>query len=160
MISKKVFPYSLILSAVLTLSACGGTGVSGAAYLEAAATNFSTNMSSLISALTTSAGLNSKTLTDLFNTKYLDGGFTKADLVTSLTDNATALGTTPELSLFPLAAISNTKLTGCDSNDICTLTGTLTNSDADTTSIDFSTKVIDDSGVVYLYGDQSSTSSI
>jgi hypothetical protein len=51
-------------------------------------------------------------------------------------------------------------LTGCDTKDICTLTGTLTNSDADITSVEFSTKVLVMSGVAYLYGDQSSNTSI
>jgi len=38
------------------------------------------------------------------------------------------------------------------------LNGTLTNSDVDTISVDFSTKVIVIGGVVYFYGDQSSAS--
>ena len=106
------------------------------------------------------AGLNSKALPNLFDDKFLDGGLTKAEIVNSITANAAALGANPELSLFPMAAVTNAKLTGCDTKDICTLTGTLTNSDADITSVEFSTKVLVMSGVAYLYGDQSSTSSI
>jgi hypothetical protein len=157
MITKRVFSSSLFLSGVLTLTACGG---SSSLDLEAAATDFSTKISSYISELATSAGLNSKSLPNLFDEKFLDGGSTKADLVSSLAANSTALGTNPDLSLFPMATVSNSKLYGCDNNGICLMSATLTNSDADTTSVEFSTKVIVVSGVVYLFGDQSSTSSI
>ena len=157
MISKKLFSSSLFLSAALALSACGGTS---SLDLDAVATEFSTKISSYLSELTTISGLNSKALPNLFDDKFLDGGYTKADLVNSLTANSTALGTNPELSLFPMATVSNSKLSGCDINNVCLLNGTLTNSDADTTTIDFSTKVIVISGVVYLLGDQSSTTSL
>ena len=157
MISKKLLPSSLFLSTVLALSACGGTSLLN---LEAAATELSTKLGNYLSELTTSAAFNSTSLPNLFNEKFLDGGFTKADIVNSLTANSTALGTNPDLSLFPMATVTNAKLSGCDSNNICTLNGTLTNSDADTTSVEFSTKVLVSLGVVYFYGDQSSTSSI
>jgi len=158
MISKKVFSSSLILSAMLTLIACGGNNYLS---LEDAATDLSTKIGTYLSELTSSAGFNTKALPNLFAEKFLDGGFTKADLENSLTANSTALVTNPELSLFPIATVTNAKLSGCDSNNICTLNGTLTNSDADTTSVDFSTKVlVSVGGVIYFYGDQSSTSSI
>lgn len=157
MITKRVLSSSLILSAALTISACGGSGTFD---LEAAATDLSTKISSYMSELTTNLGLNSKALANLFDEKFLDGGFTKADLVSSMTANTTALSTAPDLSLFPMANITNSKVFGCDNNGICSMSATLTNSDAETTSIDFSTKVIVISGVVYFYGDQSSTTSI
>ena len=157
MISKKLLPSSLFLSTVLALSACGGTSLLN---LDAAATELSTKLGNYLSELTTSVAFNSTSLPNLFNEKFLDGGFTKADIVNSLTANSTALESNPELSLFPIATVTNAKLSGCDSNNICTLNGTLTNADADTTSVEFSTKVLVSLGVVYFYGDQSSTSSI
>ena len=157
MISKRVFSSSIVLSAVLTLSACGGGSTT--IDLQAVATEFSTKVSSNLSALTTSAGLKSQALLDLFDDKFLDGGVTKAALVDLLGINSTTLGTNPELSLFPMATVSNAKVT-CGDTNICTLTGTLTNSDADTTSVDFSTKVLVNTRGVFFYGDQSSTSSI
>jgi hypothetical protein len=157
MITKRVFSSSLILSAMLTLIACGGNNPLS---LEDAAIDLSTKIGTYLSELTSSAGFNTKALPNLFAEKFLDGGFTKADLENSLTANSTALGTNPELSLFPMATVTNAKLSGCDGNNICTLNATLTNSDADTTSVDFSTKVLVSLGVVYFYGDQSSTSSI
>jgi hypothetical protein len=160
MITQRAFSSSFILSAVLALSACGGNGTSGTVNLDVIAADFSSKISAAFADLTSVAGLNAKALTNLFDDKFLDGGSTKAELVSTLTATSTALGTTPELSLFPLASITNVKLTGCDTKDICTLNGTLTNSDADTTTVDFSTKVIVIGGVVYFYGDQSSTTSI
>lgn len=157
MFTKRVFSSSLVLSAMLTLIACGGNN---SPSLEDAATDLSTKIGTYLSELTSSAGFNTKNLPNLFAEKFLDGGFTKADLVNSLTANSTALESNPELSLFPIATVTNAKLSGCDSNNICTLNGTLTNSDADTTSVEFSTKVLVSLGVVYFYGDQSSTSSI
>jgi hypothetical protein len=157
MISKRVFSSSLILSTVLTLTACGG---SSGIDIESAVTEFSSKITTALADLASSTGLNSKALPNLFDEKFLDQGLTKADIVNTLAANATALGTSPELSLFPMASVTNPKLTGCDNNNICNLTGTLTNSDADTTTVDFSTKVIVLGGVVYFYGDQSSTTSI
>jgi hypothetical protein len=156
MVSKKL-SHSLVLSALLTLSACGG---SSALDLEAAAAAFSTKFNSALASLTSSVGLNSQALTNLFDDKFLDGGSNKSQLLNMVTESSTALATSPDLSLFPMAAVTNVKLTGCDSNYVCTLNGTLTNSDADTTTVDFSTKVIVIAGVVYLYGDQSLTTSI
>jgi hypothetical protein len=153
MITQRVFSSSLIFSAVLAISACGGNSIN----VQEAAKQFTASVTSGIAALTGAAGLNSNALPSLFADKYLDGGYTKADVVSTLAANSTALPTAPELSLFPLAAITNTTISGCD-NNTCTLNGTLTNSDVDTTSVDFSTKVIFIGGVVYFYGDQSSTS--
>jgi len=157
MISKRVFSSSIVLSTLLTLSACGGGSTT--IDLQATATDFSAKVSSNLSALTSSAGLKSQALLDLFDEKFLDGGFTKAALVDLLGINSTTLATNPELSLFPTATVSNAKVT-CGDTNICTLSGTITNSDADTTSVDFSTKVLVNTRGVFFYGDQSSTPSI
>ena len=106
MISKKVFSSSLFLSAVLTLSACGGHS---ALNLEGAASEFSNKFSNYLSALVSSAGFDTKALPSLFNEKFLDSGFTKSDLENSLNANSTALGTNPDLSLFPMASVTNAK---------------------------------------------------
>jgi hypothetical protein len=157
MISKRVFSSSIVLSTLLTLSACGGGSTT--IDLQATATDFSARVSSSLSALTSSAGLKSQALLDLFDEKFLDGGFTRADLVSLLSTNATTLETNPELSLFPMATVTNAKVT-CGDTNICTLTGTITNSDADTTSVDFSTKVLVNTRGVFFYGDQSSTTTL
>lgn len=153
----------IVVSALLTLSACGGgddVSVNSPQNLPALAASFGTRINAGLSTLGTSIGLSSKAVADVFDAQYLDMGFTKTNLLDALTANSAALSTNPELSLFPLAEVSNPALSNCDANDICTLSATLVNSDADTTSVDFTVKVKVVSGVVYLYGDQASTTSI
>jgi hypothetical protein len=161
---QRTFSSAFVFSTVLALSACGGgsggSSSSGFDSLPALASTFASQFTSGLSSLNASAGLNSRAVPDLFDARYLDGGFTRADVSASLTANAQALGTSPDLSLFPTAGITNAVLTGCDTNGICTLNATLTNSDAETTTVNFSTRVAIINGQVYLYGDQSSTTSI
>jgi hypothetical protein len=153
---------SIVVSALVTLSACGGGGSSYASGngTETAAASFATKVSAAYTSLAASSGLTSAALADLFNANYLDMAFNKTSVLAVFKANSDALATTPELSLFPLAQVTNPVITFCDGNNVCTLNATLVNSDADTTSVDFSTKVIIVSGVVYFYGDQSSTPSI
>ena len=148
--------FAIVASAVAILSACGGGDGSG----DNATTSFTSKFNAGLSALGASSGLTSMAVAEVFDAKYLDMGFTKTDLLAALSATSQALGTSSELSLFPMAQVTNATLTSCDTNDICTLNATLTNSDVDTTSVDFTTKVKVVSGVVYLYGDQSSTASI
>jgi lipopolysaccharide export system protein LptA len=56
-----------------------------------------------------------------------------------------------------MASLSEVSIDACDANNVCTLTGTLTNSDADTTSVTFTTQVKITDGKVRLYGDQLSS---
>jgi len=151
---------TIVVSALMTLSACGGSGSSSGTSSTAAADSFAAKTNAAYAALATVSGLTSKAVADLFDAKYLDMSFTKAIVLDALTANSAALGTTPELSLFPLAQVTNPVISNCDANSVCTLSATLVNSDADITSVDFTTKVKLDSGVIYFYGDQSSTASI
>lgn len=152
---------TIVVSVLMTLSACGGSSDSGSSATTAGlADSFAAKANAAYAALATSSGLTSKAVADLFDAKYLDMSFTKTIVLDALKANSEALGTTPELSLFPLAQVTNPVISNCDSSGVCTLNATLVNSDADTTSVDFSTKVIIVSGVFYFYGDQSSTPSI
>jgi hypothetical protein len=154
---RRISSSSIVLSALMTISACGG---GGGTSLDTSTTTFSSQFTSGLSSFNTVAGLNAKAVLDLFAANYLDGGFSKADVSAALAANAQALSDSPELSLFPMAGVTNAIVSGCDSKQICTLNATLTNSDVDTTSVDFSTKVIVVNGQIYLYGDQSSIASI
>jgi hypothetical protein len=147
---------AIVVSALITLSGCGGGSYSN----TVAADSFAAKVNAAYGALATLSGLTSTAVADLFDAKYLDMSLTKTIVLDALKANAVALGTTPELSLFPLAQITSPVISNCDANNVCTLNATLVNSDADTTSVDFSAKVIIVSGVVYFYGDQSSTPSI
>lgn len=122
-------------------------------------TGFLAKFNAGLSALGTAGTIAGSAVADVFDENYLDMGAKKADLVAALSATSQAAGANPDLSLFPMAQVTNATLTGCDS-DTCTLNGTITNSDADTTAVDFSTKVKVVNGVVYLYGDQSATAPI
>jgi hypothetical protein len=147
---------TIVVSALMTLSGCGGGSYSSAA----AADTFATRVNAAYASFATVSGLTSTAVADLFDSKYLDMSFTKTIVLDALKASAAALGTTAELSLFPLAQITSPVISNCDANNVCTLNAILVNSDADTTSVEFSTKVIIVSGVIYFYGDQSSTPSI
>lgn len=140
-------------SSLLILSACGSSGDSEPESLVS-------RFNALLTSVNTSSGLASPAVTNVMDQNYLDMGTTRTDVLAALSANSQALGTTPELSLFPMAQVSNATISGCDGNNICNLNGTLTNTDVDSTSVDFTTKVKVVSGVAYLYGDQSSTASI
>ena len=150
-------PFFAIAAGALTiLNACGG----GSSSPTADATTLLSTTNLFLAGLGTTSGLNSTTSNDLFDAKYLDMGVKKADVLASLSANATALPENPDLSLFPAAQISNATFTNCSSDAVCTMTATFTNSDIDVTAVDISTKVKLVSGILYLYGDQSATSSI
>ena len=147
---------AIVASAAAILSACGG----GSSSAAADATTLLSTTNLFLSGLGTTNGLTSTTASDLFDAKYLDMGVKKADVLAALSANAVALPANSDLSLFPAAQISNATFTNCDSNAVCTMAATLTNSDVDETSVDITTKVKLVSGVLYLYGDQSATSTI
>jgi hypothetical protein len=144
-------------SLVLALSACGGGG-GGDSQGETGAA-FSAKFNAGQTSLNSSSGIATTTATDAFDEKYLDQGVKKADIAAAVSTTSQAAAVSPDLSFFPMAQVSNVVVSGCDSG-ICTLTGTLTNADADTTTVDFTTKVKFYSGLVLLYGDQAATPSI
>lgn len=86
------------------------------------------------------------------NAEHPDMSFTKTILPDAFDANS-------EPTPVPSTQVTNPVISNCDSTKVCTLNATLVNSDVDTTSVDFSTKVILVSGVYYFYGDQFSTPS-
>jgi len=137
------------LAGTSLLAACGG-GDGGQTSQEL----FASKMNSAFSRLGSWEGLSSASVIDLFDADYLDSGTFKSDVKAALDRNTAALTDAPELSLFPLANVSNVSVSDCDGNNNCTLSGTLTNTDADTTEVRFSTKVKSVNGVYYFFGDQ------
>lgn len=139
-----------LVGGTAVLVACGGSNPS---TLEV----FTSKLTSTIANLNSSVGLTSTAVTDLFDDSFLDSGTTKADVKASLSRNAAALSATPDLSLFPLANMSNVEVINCDANNVCTLNGTLSNSDAETTEVTFTTKVKLSKGTYVFLGDQSAS---
>lgn len=141
------------LAAASALAACGGGG-SSPDVPTAPATGAAT-YATLLSQLSTPAGLTSSQAASVFDDNYLDSGMTKPQVIDALGKEGVALAGVAEHSLFPQASLSDVQVSGCDTNNVCTLTGTLVNSDADSTSVQFSTKVVNNNGTYRLLGDQS-----
>jgi len=106
-----------------------------------------------------SSGLTSMAVANRVGAEHPDMSFTKTIAPDALHANSVAPATNSELTPVPSTQVTNPVISNCDSSKVCTLNATLVNSDVETTSVDFSTKVILVSGVYYFYGDQFSTPS-
>jgi hypothetical protein len=143
----------LIASCLFALSACGGS--SSGSSSTTPTSDFNSNLQTSVSTASTSSGLTSTTTTDLIDTAYKDSGNTKTAQVAYLQAEAAAITANTDLSGFVGYTVSNVQITNCDSNNVCTMTATLTNTDADTTTADITTKVKQGADGKYrLYGDQ------
>lgn len=144
------------------LSACGG-GDSAEPSTDVA-TNperqsaFVADYTQGLKVLDTYAGLASAAFADLFDAGFLDAGNTKALVSASLAQEAAAMAASPDLPSFPMVGLSTATISACDSSNVCTLTGTLSNNDVDasadnTTSITFTSRVKYSDGKFRLLGD-------
>lgn len=150
---------AIVLSSLTALVACGGS--SSSISPETAASAMTSKLSSTLAALNLGTGLNSSLMLELLDSNYLDGGANQASSRAVVDATAAAIATTPDLSLFPSAEVTNARVTDCDSNNICNMTATLTNQDTeDTVAVEFTTKVKIMGSAVYLYGDQTATAPI
>jgi hypothetical protein len=141
--------------ALLTgLAACGGGSSSSNNSSSAPPADLAQTYASALAATGTPAGLSSPALKDSFAESFLDAGYTKAELVANVDADALALSQSTEFSAFPQLTLSDATITGCGADNVCTLSGTLTNGDADTTSVPFSVRVIRSDGAYRLHGDQ------
>lgn len=159
MISHRIYQIAAVGSLAALLTACGGGSNSGPVS-PLTSTNkqaFATAYNSGLGALGSYAGLTDTSFLDLFDGAFLDAGYAKTDVTANLEQESAAMATAPDLSLYPMASLSAVSIDGCNANNVCTLTGTLTNSDADTTALTFTTQVKVTDGKVRLYGDQLSS---
>lgn len=151
-------------SLISLLAACGGGGDDFTSDTDAQS-SFISSYSSGLDTLGSLAGLASGTFRNLFDAGYTDSGMTKAAVVAALDSDVAALKEVPDFQAFPIAKLSQASISNCDTaTKICTLTGTLRNSDADPTGADasavtevtFTTQVrYGDDSKVRLLGDQS-----
>lgn len=150
---KNLLKMSAAMSLVVGLvTACGGSDT-----LVDTRPAFTSAFTSSIAALTTAAGLQGNTFLDLVDSSFLDGGYTKAQMADNISKDAASLTGATAVSLFPGVNITNPQIT-CDSpTNICTFSGTIVNSDADTTETTFSTPLIFSNGVFRLRGDQAAS---
>lgn len=155
---KRLSTTAAVLTALAALSACGGSSSNVDLTPESTASSITTKLTTSLAALSSGIGIGTSFVMGLFDENYLDGSVNQASVKASIDAFTAATATTPDLSMFPTAELTNPKVTDCNFNGVCTLTATLTNKDTDDiTTVDFSTKVKVIGSSVYLYGDQSST---
>jgi len=164
--APKFLKLAIAGSLISMLAACGG-GDDDVTSDADAQSSFISAYTTGLDALGSYAGLVSGKFRDLFDAGYTDGDVTKTAVVAALDSEVTVLQSSPDFVFpaFPMAKLSKASIGNCDSaTKICTLTGTLSNSDADPTGADasavtevnFTTQVrYDADGKVRLLGDQS-----
>jgi len=160
--SKKTVRLAICIAVAATLAACGGgNGFASNAQIDANASvfaaDFANRVNRMVLGLSSVAGLKDSSVFALFDSKYLDAGYTKTTLTADMAANSDALAANLDLSLFPSATLSNIVIGSCDAQNICTLNATLTNADADVTEVNFTTKVIYTGSGYVFYGDQTSS---
>ena len=165
--NKRAICHAACASALLALlSACGG-GDSSTPSTDVATnadkqSSFVADYTQGLKVLSTYAGLTSAAFLDLFDASLLDAGNTKPLLSASLAQEAAAMAASPDLPSFPMATLSTASISACDASNVCTLTGTLSNNDVDssadnTTAITFTSRVKYSDGKFRLLGDGSAS---
>ncbi len=160
---QSIFRVVCVGTAVVALSACGGGGGLSVPSTDVATnpdkqSSFVADYTQGLKVLNIYAGLTSAVFIDLFDASFLDAGNTKPLLTASLAQEAAAMAASPDLPSFPMAGLSTASISACDSSNVCTLTGTLSNNDVDTsadntTSIIFTSRVKYSDGKFRLLGD-------
>jgi hypothetical protein len=160
--------FLLASSMLALLAACGGNGDDLAATPpppagalpndSARQAAFATDYSSGLASLNTYGSLTNSAFLDNFDDGFLDAGYTKPMVRDALAKEAAAqLLFAAELSSFPAAKLSAVTINNCDAANVCTLTATLTNTDVDTTSVIFTSRMSFTGGKFRLLGDQKQT---
>lgn len=142
---------ALALAAAALLAGCGGGdgGTAGAGAFVSTGdlvNQYASSLGQPVSALAI--------VPAAFASSYLDAGMTRAQVQDALQQDVAAAGANAGFSGIPGATLADVAITNCNAGGVCTLTGTLTNADADTTSVPFSTQVVLENGKYRLLGDQ------
>ena len=167
--APKLFKVALAGSLISILAACGGgdvvVGGGDVTTDTAARSDFISSYTAGLDTLGSYGGLFSVAFRNLFDNGFAESGVTKSQVTAALDGEAYALQASPDFPAFPMAKLSNASIGNCDAaTKICTLTGTLSNSDADPTGADasaatevtFTTQVrYGDDSKIRLLGDQS-----
>jgi hypothetical protein len=170
--APKLLKVAVVGSLISILAACGGGdsdvvvgGVGDVTNDTAARSGFISSYTAGFDVLNSYGGLVSVAFRDLFDSGFAEGGVTKSQITAALDGEAYALQASPDFPTFPMAKLSKASIGNCDAvTKICTLAGTLSNSDADPTGADasavtevtFTTQVrYGDDSKIRLLGDQS-----
>ena len=156
----------VVLGCVSVLSACGGgTGNTGAVSVSqgvsiAQIDDFRSTYGTSLDGTGNAAVVGGAGFQDLFDTAFLDGGFTRADIVAALNGEAAALpaATTTGHSGVPRVSLSDVSVFNCspssDGVSTCSLTASVTNSDVDKTVVTLNSTLRLSAGKLRLAGDR------
>lgn len=146
---------NLWLSAGLTIVAAAGLAACGGSDGPDAVAG-ATSYANAIAQMNSATGVTSPALQEALAAGYLDSGMTRAQVLDALGKDAAGFGSA-DYSGLPLTSLTDVAVTACSPSNVCTLTGTLTNSDADTTAVPFSTQIVLENGTYRVLGDQKSS---
>ena len=153
--ARQLFQLTLSASLVSFLAACGGSSspdTASTASINSFVASYNQGLNSL-------QAMNSSAFTDLFDEAFLDGGYTKAQVIDNLKQDAESVAANPTLlaadSLYPMLSIKDAAVSECnDTTGICTFTATYVNAAPDGTSSTASVPVRFKDGRYRLYGNQ------
>lgn len=158
----------VVLGCVSALTACGGgTGNTGAVSIPQGASiaqidDFRSAYGTSLDGTANPAVVGGAAFQDLFDTTFLDGGFTRADIVAALNGEATALpaAATTGHSGVPRVSLSDVSVFNCapagEGVSTCSLTASVTNSDVDKTVVTLNSTLRLSAGKLRLAGDRTS----
>ena len=160
--THKLFRLSASAALVLLLGACGG----GSDAPTASTASIDTFVTAYNQGMTSVQNLNSTAFLDLFDDAFLDGSYTKAQVVDNLKQDAQVQASNgadlPADSVYPMLTLSNVSVSQCnDASGVCTLTATYVNPASDKTTSTTSVQVRYNSTdrKFRLFGDQKSIES-
>jgi hypothetical protein len=140
----------LVVGLSTFVAACGSSSSSTVDSTASLVTRFT----EAVTLLSSAPGLKDAKIPALFDETYKEAGYTKANLTADLQAESTSLAANADASLFPITTLKDVTVSACDASSVCTLTGTLVNSDVDTTETVVTTKVKKVNGEYFFVGDQ------
>jgi hypothetical protein len=137
---------AVVSAAVSLVAACGGGS-------DAGSPNQASGLLSSIGIFSVQP-TNFTVFTNLLDSNYSQDGFSAQQLRDMLAADAAAI---PNDVSFPRVSFNNPVISNCNASNVCDLTVTASNSDADAVSVTMTLKVIGTASGYKLYGSQTDT---
>ena len=155
---RQLVQLSATTATAFILTACGG----GSDAPTASNTSIASFVASYNQGLGSVSTMNMNGFKDMFDDAFLDSGYTKAQVVDNLKQDADSLTANPaDLSvsqLYPMYAIEQASVSACDdATGVCQLDATIVNVAPDSTRATLTVPVRFKDGQFRLYGDQKTT---
>ena len=154
-IALKICAFSL--TTALALTACSGGGGGGVA-VGGTPTASSGFIDTFNSASSSPQSQNTAAFFGLFDDKFLDNGYTKANLIANVTADSAAIADASVAadSVFPQVLASDSSITECNpSTNVCSLNTTYTMTGPDATAVTTKIPVLVDGSKITIVGNGS-----